>query len=497
MHELEHLHRECVELRALCALAADLFRLEDFDRLLERVVGFSMSHLDADRGFLVLIRDGTMSFKVVRNWLRDELEGAGEPVSRSILLQVLSEGRPLLVEDALQDPRFAEQGSVLDLQIRSVLAAPLPIEPATTAVLYFESRVPERLFDDRKLELFQEIVALSAPALEAGLKRLFLLERTALLERGFLARDRFPQIITQDAEMGKILEIVSQVAGLDLPVLVQGASGTGKELIVRALHLNSRRASMRLVAVNCGAIAPSLLESELFGHEKGAFTGAAKAREGLIPLADGGTLFLDEIGDLPNELQVKLLRTLQFGEVQAVGADRVRHVDVRLVAATNRDLHEAIRQGRFREDLYYRLNAITLQLPSLAERPDDILLLFHHFLTVAAEKAGRAVPAATRQLEQCLRAYPWPGNVRELENEVTRLLALTPPGSPLSRDRLSPRILELSSAETGGLPTLREQERQLIERHLRASGGNRSQAARTLGVTREGLRKMMRRHELT
>jgi transcriptional regulator with PAS, ATPase and Fis domain len=236
-----------------------------------------------------------------------------------------------------------------------------------------------------------------------------------------------------------------------------------------------------------------LLESELFGHLRGAFTGAHRDKEGIIPAADGGSVFLDEIGEMPKELQVKILRTLQFGEVLPVGSARPLHVDVRFFAATNRDLEEEVREGRFREDLLYRLNAITLELPPLKDRPGDILPLFHHFVEREAERTGRPAPRVTRRLEEALTAHHWPGNVRDLENEARRLVALTPEGMPLTVDNLSRRIRAELPEEPAGLPDLEAAERALILRHLEEAGGNRSQAARTLGISREGLRKKMLR----
>ncbi|MEL7059320.1 MAG: sigma-54 dependent transcriptional regulator [Acidobacteriota bacterium] len=334
---------------------------------------------------------------------------------------------------------------------------------------------------------------LSSRALEQCLKRLVLEQRNSLLEADFLARHRFPGIVTRDPGFLKILETVAQVATSDLPVLVQGPSGTGKELVVRALHLNSPRAKQKFVTVNCGAISPALLESELFGHLRGSFTGATRDKAGVIAAADGGSIFLDEVGELPLELQVKLLRTLQFGEVQKVGATRPTQVDVRFLAATNRNLEEEVANGNFREDLLYRLNVVTLELPPLAERPDDILPLFFHFLRQTCEKLGRAVPQLSPRLERVLENYAWPGNVRELENEAKRLIAVTAEGMPLTVDRLSPRLTRASAKAPTAPQSLAEQEKELIELHLRLAGGNRTKTAQSLGISREGLRKKMKR----
>lgn len=480
------------ELLALHKLARDLLKLEDYDLLLDAIVRHSLDALRGERGFLVLLRGEGLDFKVIRNWRRDELEGRGEPVSRSIVKQVLQQQETVLIEDALSDSRFANNDSILRMRIRSVLAAPLLVDGKAVGVLYLEARSIDRLFGAPELDLFQEILELSSRALESCVKRLMLEERNSLLETDFLARHNFPGIVTRDAGFLKVLEVVAQVAKSDLPVLVQGPSGTGKELIVRALHLNSQRAKSRLVTVNCGAISPALLESELFGHLKGSFTGATRDKTGVIASADGGSVFLDEIGELPPELQVKLLRTLQFGEVQQVGANRPTKVDVRFLAATNRNLEDEVRKGQFREDLLYRLNVVTLDLPPLAERPDDILPLFYHYLGTTCASLGRPMPQVSPRLERVLQDYAWPGNIRELENEAKRLVAISAPGSPLTVDRLSPRLTRVGPVgKTVG--NLSDQERELIELHLRLSGGNRTHTAQRLGISREGLRKKMKR----
>ena len=480
-------------LQGLHGLARELLQLDDYDRMVDAVVEHSLESLRGERGFLVLKRGDELDFKVVRNWSRKELEGKGEPVSRSIVRRVLANGEPVLIEDALSDQHFAQTESILRMRIRSVLAAPLEVDGVPSGVLYLESRSLDRLFGAGELELFKHILELSARALESCMKRIVLEQRNRLLEANFLDRHQFPGIVTQDPGFLKILETVAQVAKSDLPVLVQGPSGTGKELVVRALHLNSPRATDPYVTVNCGAISPNLLESELFGHLRGSFTGATRDKEGVIASADHGSVFLDEVGELPPELQVKLLRTLQFGEVQPVGSSRPATVDVRFLAATNRNLEEDVANGKFREDLLYRLNVVTLDLPPLRDRPDDILPLFYHFLSQASEQASRPATQVSPRLERVLQGYGWPGNIRELENEAKRLVAVTPQGEPFTVDRLSPRLTRARESARPTPASLAEHEEELIELHLRLSKGNRTHAAQSLGISREGLRKKMKR----
>lgn len=493
MTETKTSDRDSRQLAKLHDLARELLHLEDYDRMLDAVVHHSLSILRGERGFLVLRRGEGLDYKVLRGWRRDELEGLGDEISRSIVQKVLDSEQPVLVEDALSDKRFAKTDSILRMGIRSVLAAPLVVDEAPVGVLYLESRTLDRLFGREEFELFQHILEMSSRALRNCMHRIVLEQRNSLLETDLLARHKFPGIVTQDPGFIKILETVAQVSTSDLPVLVQGPSGTGKELIVRALHLNSQRSSQPFVTVNCGAISPALLESELFGHLKGSFTGATTNKVGVIASADGGSVFLDEVGELPQELQVKLLRTLQFGEVQQVGANRPTTVDVRFLAATNRNLEEEVENGNFREDLLYRLNVVTLDLPPLSERPDDILPLFYHFLKLTCEQLERPVPQVSPRLERVLQDYAWPGNIRELENEAKRLIAVSTEGTPLTVDRLSPRITRATRKEKSAPMSLEEQEKELIELHLKLAGGNRTRTAESLGISREGLRKKMKR----
>ena len=282
-----------------------------------------------------------------------------------------------------------------------------------------------------------------------------------------------------------------RVAASDVPVLVLGESGTGKELVARAIHDHGPRRARLFIGENCASVPEPLLESTLFGHVKGAFTGASSTRVGLFELAHKGTLFLDEIGEMPPSMQVKLLRVLQDGEVRPVGGERVRTVDVRVIGATHRDLVAMVKAGTFREDLYYRLNVVTLTVPSLRERPGDIPHLVEHFLQKYGE--GRKV-TLTRAAMGKLVAHPWPGNVRQLENEIRRALVLA--DDRIDVPELSPE-LAAGKAREGEALTLRERldalEKDLVRAALAAASGNQTRAAKDLGVSRFGLQKMVKR----
>jgi len=303
--------------------------------------------------------------------------------------------------------------------------------------------------------------------------------------------------------MEKILQVAQRVAATDSTVMIQGESGTGKELIARYIHAHSRRSNQPFIAVNCGAIPPDLLESEMFGHERGAFTGAVGSRMGMFQLASGGTIFLDEIGEMTSPLQVKLLRVLQEREIRPVGSDRTVKVDVRVVAATNRDLAMEVEKGRFREDLYYRLQVIPVLLPPLRERRSDIPILVQHFLDKynAKHEARRCTIADDAMVH--LWEYDWPGNVRELENLVERLVVLSDDGF-VHVDHLPPNIRSFISEKKIPRPSLTEEgidlnkaveefEYRLIDEALRRTKGNKQAAARLLGLKRTTLVAKLRR----
>jgi two-component system, NtrC family, response regulator HydG len=324
-------------------------------------------------------------------------------------------------------------------------------------------------------------------------------------------RDEFDwqQIIGVSPPMRSLIEMVAMVAPAEATVLITGESGTGKELIARSLHYNSGRSSAPLVIVNCAALSETLLESELFGHEKGAFTGADKRREGRFRQADGGTLFLDEIGETSPAMQAKLLRVIQEREFQRVGGDETLTVDVRILAATNRDLENDVKKGKFREDLFYRLNVVTVEMPPLRARHDDIPLLAHHFMKRFASRNRKTVKGFTPQAMDLLIKYAWPGNVRELENAVERSVIL------LTGDYITERELPLSitptetnapsplaASNTAGSGATRSQSLEAIEKHailvtLSETGGNKSETARRLGINRKTLHLKLKRYGLT
>jgi len=296
------------------------------------------------------------------------------------------------------------------------------------------------------------------------------------------------------ARMKEVFDFVRRVAATDATVLVEGESGTGKELVARAIHRNSKRAENPFVAINCAAIAENLLESELFGHEKGAFTGAAAQKKGRIEMAEGGTLFLDEVSELAAELQAKLLRVLQEREFERVGGTRAIPLDTRLIAATNKKLSEAIESGEFRKDLYYRLNVVTLTMPALRDRTEDIPQLAEHFLSKASRKCKTRMKSLSEEAKACLIKYDWPGNVRELENAIERAVVLGLGNVVLPED-LPETILEAGVLSDGSAKyhrSMKETKRQMIAQALQHAHGSYLEAAKSLGIHPNSLLRLMR-----
>ncbi len=354
----------------------------------------------------------------------------------------------------------------------------------------------EKPFEQEHLDVVRRLVK---QAIEHGRLR----KENRFLQNQLRSRHKFDSIIGRSQALRQVLDVVEKVADTDTTVLITGESGTGKELIARALHYNSCRAERMLVAINCGAIPEELLESELFGHVRGAFTNAIRDREGRFAAADQGTVFLDEIGDMSPNLQVKLLRVLQSRSFEPVGSSQPVSIDVRVIAATNQNLETLIEDGRFREDLYYRLNVIPIEVPPLRQRQDDIPLLARHFLEIANEEKGTQVESISDDAMRCLESYTWPGNIRELQNIIERL-AILASSEEISVDDLPVKIQGSAPALATHAPrvpatglsfngVVEEIERDLIRQALEHTGWNKNQAAQLLGLNRTTLLEKIRK----
>jgi Nif-specific regulatory protein len=418
------------------------------------------------------------------------------PLGQGIIGWVAAHGQGVVCNDVSQDPRFfGTIDRLTGFKTNAILCAPLQQGRQTIGAIEVLNTAASGGFSPEDLELLQAFGGLAVPAISRT--KVFAALRNAKVAFEEVVQDRYRLVVGSSAAMQEVLRLARNVAPAHTTVLLLGESGTGKEVLARALHQWSPRAEHPFVAVNCVALTPELLESELFGHERGAFTGAFTQKKGKFELADGGTIFLDEIGDLALTLQAKLLRVLQEKEFQRVGGMKDIRVDVRIVAATNRDLRRAVRAGAFREDLYYRLNVVTIVLPPLRERPEDIPLLLDHFV---AHYCHEIDPAA----REALLAYRWPGNVRELQNVIERAVVLSP--GPMITIRDLPAEIRTPSAEVedtltqaetidANLPLAEAVEifkRVRIQRALAAAGGNQTKAAQLLGMPRSNLSRVMR-----
>jgi Nif-specific regulatory protein len=415
---------------------------------------------------------------------------------------VMSNNRPTTVHDVSLDSRFySGLNSKDDFQTRSMICVPLQTRKGFLGVVYALNKqicaFTER--DERILEIISATIAVSLEnaRLYGELKDHFqvLGKEKRALQRQMRKERRFTEIIGSSPPMRGMFELMEKVIDTTTTVLIQGETGTGKELIAKVIHYNGPLKEGPFVAENCSALPENLLESELFGYVRGAFTGAVANKKGLFEVADGGTIFLDEISEMSPLMQVKLLRVLQEGEFRPVGGNRNMKVTVRIIASTNRNLGEEVAKGQFREDLYYRINIFQITPPPLRQRKEDILPLADHFLKKYACKNHKPVPVLTPQALDLLLRFDWPGNVRELENEMERALAMASGGS-ISHDVLSEKILRLSktqdSDETGNgtgtlKETIRQTEKKMIGEVLASYRGNKTKAAQALGLSRQGL----------
>jgi transcriptional regulator with GAF, ATPase, and Fis domain len=407
------------------------------------------------------------------------VEEAVSRVSDSIVQRVLTTRRPLVVADALHDAEWSSSASVVDLRLQSVMCAPLIARGEVFGAIYLGNDSVRNLFDERSLETLTVFSSQASLLLQNALLLRDLRRENESLREAIESR-RYGELLGAGPSMREVYRRIEKVAPTDVTVLIQGETGTGKELVAREIHRRSPRGSGAFVAVNCAAIPEGLLESELFGHVKGAFTGAVATRAGRFQAATGGTLFLDEIGEMPPGLQVKLLRAIQERVVQRVGDSRPEPVDIRVVAASNRNLEEEVRAGRFREDLYYRLHVVTIGLPPLRERGDDVNLLARWFLQRYAAEFGSRARGFTPSALVALRKYHWPGNIRELENRVKKAAVLA--DGPL----VTAEDLDLGQdALRSSLPladAVEEFRKRYISETLERNGGNRTKTAKDLDV---------------
>ena len=446
------------------------------------------------------------------------------PSDQGIAGSVFRSGKPEMILDVNKDSRhFKKVDEVIKHTTNSLIAVPLKTKDRAIGVLEVVNKT-KGIFNRNDLDflvILAPIIAMALDnarmyeALEKAYQELQLIDRgkddliqqtrdqVDWLQREVRNQYRFNQVIGSSEAMSRVLRLCEKVINSDITVLIEGQSGTGKEVIARCIHYNGPRRAWPFVSQNCAGIPDTLLASELFGHKRGAFTGAVNYKKGIFEAANKGTIFLDEVSEMSPAMQASLLRVLQEGEIKPLGSDKAKQVDIRIISATNQNLAESVAQGLFREDLYYRLNVFPLRLPRLRDRLGDIALLARHFVEKYTQKANQPLKDLSRETLQCLAGYPFPGNVRELENEIERAIAMAGGEKIIKPVHLSEKIRTCTTRVGDELErpgTLKEMvrrlERTVIAETLERHGGNKTRAAKELGLSRYGLLKMAQRYDL-
>ena len=487
-----HASRSARGLSALLKISMAINSIHDLDTLQRQLLELILEAVPAERVAILLTDDGVHDVVSAFGW--NKLSGGSTTirVSKTIAQQVIQEGAAILSNDIGGGSAGEVPDSLIASHVKSLLCVPLAVFERVIGIIYCDTSSPTKPFDEDHLQLLTAIAGVTSVAIE-NIRHVELLagENSRLQQELSIESN----MIGESGPMKKIYQRISRIAPSDSTVLIRGQSGTGKELAARAIHANSARREHAFVAINCATLTENLLESELFGHEKGAFTGAVAQKKGKFEVADRGTIFLDEVGELPLPVQAKLLRVLQEREFERVGSTRPIKVDVRIIAATNKDLESAVRARVFREDLYYRLNVVSLEMPALSERREDIPLLANYFVLKYSRKCKRKVTGISRAARAALVEYGWPGNVRELENAIEHAVVLgttdfiTPEDLPeaISEGR------QLSQHPTSSFyQTIAETKKRLILKAIRQENGSYTKAAKRLGIHPNNLHRLLR-----
>ena len=480
------------DLSALLKISTAINSIRGLEQLQRRLLELIFEVTPAERGAIILTGESREELASTFGWERGARTERPVQASRTIINQVVKEGIAVLSNDLLASEQFSEAQSVAASNISSLLCVPLAIFNKVFGAIYLyttESSIP---FDEDNLQLVTAIASIAAVALENARHVEWLEQENKRLQADIQIEHN---MVGESQRLRQVYQFIAKAAPTDSTILILGENGTGKELAARAIHLNSPRATKPFVAINCAALTETLLESELFGHEKGAFTGAVAQKKGKLEVASSGTVFLDEVGELAPQLQAKLLRVLQEREFERVGGTRPIKVDIRLIAATNRDLEEAVRSGNYRQDLYYRLNVLQLKMPALRERREDISLLASYFTAKYSQKCRRHVSGISAEARRCLMNYDWPGNVRELENAIERAIVLGSTEIILPED-LPEDLLESNPPSDVSITNYHEAvnqlKRQLIIKAVEQTNANYTEAARLLGVHPNYLHRLIR-----
>ncbi len=479
------------DLTLLLRISHSVNSVQNIKEMSERLLELMFDSIPAQRAAIFLYIESATEFNHVCSLWRKSRPDAVQ-VSRSLLMHVVENKAAFLANDVLQNEQVKKTDSLLAASPHSVICAPFVLFDQVLGLLYLDTFDPQYKFDEHHLQLAGAIAGLAAPAIRNIQNYEAALEASRNL-RAELQMDR--EIVGESSAIRKVYDFVRRTAPADSTILITGESGTGKELVARALHANSPRSEFPFVAINCAALPESLLESELFGHEKGAFTGALIQKKGKLEAAEGGTIFLDEVGEMAMPLQAKLLRALQEREIERVGSTRPVKVNIRVVAATNQDLQKGIQEGTFRQDLFYRLNVLTLRTPALRDMREDIPLLARYFVSRFSKKAGRPLHGISQEALQYLQHYDWPGNVRELENAIERAVVMG------SSDLILPEDLpaSLTESEPAGMRTganyqdsVNKFKQELVLKAFEGTNSNYNEAATRLGVHPNYLYRLVR-----
>lgn len=492
LSQLPESHRMTRDLNTLLNISTAVNSIRGLEPLKQRLLELLFEVIPAEFGAIVLTVDDGADLNSIFALRRQADAVQPLHVSGTVVRRVLRERVAILSTDVAADEDFGGAQSLVASETRSLLCVPLTLFDRAIGVLYLGASNRAASFDEDHLQLATGAASVAAVAFENA-RWTERLQNENLLLKDTLQIEQ--NIVGESERIRSVYQFIARVAPTDSTVLILGENGTGKELAARAIHQNSSRASRAMVAINCASLSEALLESELFGHEKGAFTGAVAQKKGKLEIADGGTLFLDEVGELAPQLQAKLLRVLQEREFERVGGTRTIKTDIRLVGATNRNLEDAMSDGSFRKDLYYRLNVVQLTMPALRERLEDVPLLANYFIAKFSGRCNRRVSGLSGEARACLMNYDWPGNVRELENAIERAVVLG------SSDMILPEDLPEALLETeapGRAPITKYQDaindmkKRLIIDAVAQAGGNYTEAAQLLGVHPNYLHRLIR-----
>lgn len=516
------------KLKSLWGISQSLYQYVNVNDLILHIIERISRVMNAEAVSVILC--DRESNELVFCWSSDDPERTERlceirlPDDQGIAGSVFKSGKAEIISDVEKDSRhYRSVDDATKFSTKSMIAVPLKTKAETIGVLEVLNK-KKGLFDHKDLSFITTLAPIIAMALDnaklctelnTAYKELQaidkgkdeLIEKTenevALLRQRVEKRYRFDRVIGNSGRMMDVFRLCERVIDTDITVLIQGETGTGKELIAGAIHHNGLRKNRPFVSQNCGGIPDTLLSSELFGHKRGAFTGAHRDKKGLFAVAHGGTVFLDEVGEMSPAMQTSLLRVLQYGEIKPLGSELSKKIDVRVISATNKNLEEEVIKGRFREDLFYRLSVFNIELPPLRERVSDIPVLANHFIKTFNKKYKKSIKGLSEKAPKCLAAYAFPGNVRELENEIERAMALAREGGLIEISHLSEKIRQPSTYDTlgfkgqGSLKQMVETlEKAVLLENLEKHKGNKTQVAKELGLSRNGLMKKIQRYNL-